>query len=138
MKAYIVYYSATGNTETLAHAIMNHLEDKGVDASNHFVMDVQVDDVLDGDLYFLGCPAMGVEEIDEYDFRPFYEDLKPHLEGKRVVLFGSYDWGDGEWMDLWENETREAGAEVCFTFKANMEPSEEDLDDLRLKVDALV
>ena len=137
MKTSIVFYSATGNTETMANYILGILEDKGQDVTIDFVGDVQAGDVADSDLIVLGSPAMSNEDVEDYEFRPFFDELKPSLENKNVILFGSYDWGDGEWMDNWSRETLEANANILATFIAQLEPSEEDFSVIDEKLNAL-
>ena len=85
------------------------------------------------DVIALGCPAMGDEVLEEGDFEPFFADLEGKLSGKKVALFGSYDWGDGQWMRDWFDRTRNAGADLCQEegLIANNEPDEEALDACR-------
>lgn len=49
-----------------------------------------------------GCPSMGAEQLEESEFEPMFSDCEPKLKGKRIALFGSYGWGDGQWMRDWE------------------------------------
>ena len=74
--------------------------------------DADVDKALSYDVLALGCPAMGDEELEEGEFEPFFSDLEGKLSGKKVALFGSYDWGDGEWMRTWCGRAKDAGAEL--------------------------
>ena len=71
--------------------------------------DVSADAVKALDAAALGCPAMGAEELEETEFAPMFDALKPALAGKAVGLFGSYGWGDGEWMRTWEEDCGSAG-----------------------------
>lgn len=137
MKTSIVYYSATGNTEMMANHLLGFFEDKGFTVSMDYVSDITVDDVSDSELLVLGSPAMGVEEIEEYEFRPFFDDLKPFLPGKKVILFGSYDWGEGEWMDAWQDEAKEAGADVIATLIVNLDPDMEALEAINEVLNAI-
>ena len=130
MKVNIVYYTATGNTEEMAQHIQSVLEDQGMNVRSHYVSDISPEDALDADLLVLGSPAMGVEEIEEYEFRPFFDEISSDLEGKNVILFGSYDWGDGEWMDTWSEETESFGANVLARIKVVMDPDAEDLEEI--------
>ena len=104
MKQVIVYWSGTGNTEDIANKIK---EDLGCDLFN--VSSANVDDVLAYDTIILGCPAMGAEELEEEEFKPFYDELMKKAKNKNIALFGSYGWGDGEWMRLWANEVKGLG-----------------------------
>ena len=107
MKQVIVYWSGTGNTEDIANKIK---DDLGCDIFN--VSDANVDDVLGYDVIILGCPAMGAEELEDGEFKPFYDSLMPGAQGKKIALFGSYGWGDGEWMRNWCDEVRSFGCEL--------------------------
>lgn len=111
-KAVIIYWSATGNTESMAMAIERGIRNNISDVSITQVAQATTDMVEVADLVVLGCPAMGVEELEEYEFAPFYEEIKSLLSGKKVALFGSYDWGDGEWMRNWEEDVKSTGADL--------------------------
>ncbi len=95
----IVYWTGTGNTEDIAKKIQGDL---GCDLFN--VSEASVSDVLNYDSIILGCPAMGAEELEEDEFKPFYESVMQSIGDKKVALFGSYGWGNGEWMRNWEQE----------------------------------
>lgn len=111
MKALIVYWSGTGNTRGMAEAIADGVKAEGWEADVFSVSDFGGG--FDGyDKIFLGCPAMGGEELEESEFLPFYEKSKAALSGRQVGLFGSYGWGDGEWMRNWEAKCREDGANL--------------------------
>ena len=99
MKKIVVYWSGTGNTEEIANKIA---ADLGCDALN--VNATTPADVLENDLIVFGCPAMGAEELEDTEFKPFYEEVMASIGDKKVALFGSYGWGDGEWMRNWEAE----------------------------------
>lgn len=114
MSKIIIYWTGTGNTEAIANKLA---EDLGIEARN--VDSITVDEALAYDLVIFGCPAMGAEELEDSTFRPFYDEYKSKKENARVALFGSYDWGDGEWLRLWEAEAKEAGEEVLGTLKVN-------------------
>ena len=83
-------------------------------------------DKLDGyDAYAFGCPAMGSEELEADEFEPMWDEVEPQLAGRKVALFGSYDWADGEWMDLWRERTEAAGVEPVDTVIAKDYPDDE-------------
>lgn len=116
MKISIIYYSQTGNTEQMANLI-----NQGALSNNHevtmlSVSDASLEDIMNSDIVVLGCPSMGVEVLEEYEFEPFYQSIAPNLAGKRVELFGSYDWGDGEWMRNWQEDVLNNNAYI------NLEP----------------
>lgn len=111
-KIYVVYWTQTGNTGEMAQAVAKGIISSGKEAEVLEVTGVRAEELKDCSAIALGCPAMGAEVLEEVDFEPFFEDLEPHLAGKKVALFGSYGWGDGEWMRNWVERTVNAGAEV--------------------------
>ena len=60
--------------------------------------------------FALGCPAMGAEVLEEGEMEPFVMEVEGFAQGKRIGLFGSYGWGDGQWMRDWEDRMKAAGA----------------------------
>ena len=76
--------------------------DLGCDAFS--VSAISASDALENDLIIFGCPAMGAEELEDAEFKPFYDEVMASIGDKKVALFGSYGWGDGEWMRNWEAE----------------------------------
>jgi len=103
-KVAVIYWSGTGHTEAMAEAVA-----KGADGVLLTCAEVPEDVAAQYDAFALGCPAMGSEELEEDEFGPLFEKLAPSLAGKKVALFGSYGWGDGEWMRTWEDNCRAAG-----------------------------
>ena len=102
----VIYWSGTGNTEAMAKAV---LKGAGVGAELFSVSDFDERKIDSFDAFALGCPAMGSETLEDGEFEPFFENIKASLAGKKVALFGSYGWGDGEWMRSWEASCAEAG-----------------------------
>ena len=109
-KIAVVYWSGTGNTETMANAVAEGAKNAGADVSVYTPEDFSADLVADFDAIAFGCPAMGAEVLEETEFEPMFSDCESKLSGKKVALFGSYGWGDGEWMRNWEDTCRSAGA----------------------------
>lgn len=107
MKVAVIYWSGTGNTEAMANAVLEGAKAAGADAKLFTCSDFNLADAASYDAFALGCPAMGAEELEDSEFLPLYNDIKPSLAGKKVALFGSYGWGGGEWMKIWEAD--------CFT-----------------------
>ncbi len=107
-KTAIIYWSSTGNTEAMANAI----KEGAASADLFSVSDISADAAAEYDNLILGCPAMGSEQLEESEFEPFFEELKAKLSGKNVALFGSYDWGDGEWMRTWADAVKATGANL--------------------------
>lgn len=124
MKTAVIYWSGTGNTEQMAMAVA---EGAGADL---FKVSEFNGKIADYDRIALGCPAMGAEELEETEFEPFFASIEGELSGKTVGLFGSYGWGDGEWMRSWVDRTTGAGATVLDGegLMANEAPSDEDLE----------
>ncbi len=108
MKVTIIYWSGTGNTEIMANAVADGAKAAGADAEVLHVSDAGIQ-VLQSDAVLFGCPAMGAEELEDSEFDPFFSLVESSLTGKKVGLFGSYDWGDGEWMRAWQQRVENAG-----------------------------
>lgn len=109
-KMAVVYWSGTGNTETMAKAVAEGARAAGADVQLVTAADFDAAqlDALDGVAF--GCPAMGCEQLEENEFEPMFAACTGKLGGKRVGLFGSYGWGNGEWMQEWEETCRSSGA----------------------------
>lgn len=109
-KVAIVYWSGTGNTEALANAVAEGVAEKGSCADVLTSRDFDENKVAQYDTFAFGCPAMGGEELEDREFEPMFSAVLPKLNGKKVGLFGSFGWGDGEWMRNWQETTRNSGA----------------------------
>ena len=109
-KVAIVFWSATGNTETMANCIA---EGAGAAATIVPCADMTPAKLGEFDVVAFGCPAMGAEQLEESEFEPMFAGLEGSLNGKKVALFGSYGWGDGEWMREWEKRVTDAGAKLA-------------------------
>lgn len=127
MKTAVIYWSGTGNTEAMANAVA---EGAGVDA---LTVSEFSDNIADFDAIAFGCPAMGAEVLEEEEFDPFFTGIESELSGKTVLLFGSYGWGDGEWMRNWADRVKAAGANLLGDegYTANEAPSDDDLAKLK-------
>lgn len=134
----IVYWSGTGNTEEMAHALEAGVAEAGGTATAAAVADFSADDVATYDALAFGCPAMGSEELESDEFEPVWDACKDVLGDRPVVLFGSYDWGVGEWMETWKAGAEDAGLRVVATVIANNAPDDEALDALKAAAKALV
>ena len=111
-KVAIVYWSGTGNTEEMANKVAEGAKAAGAEVEVISADDFDGTDISSFDGVAFGCPAMGDEELEDGEFEPFFSDLEGKLSGKKVALFGSYDWGDGEWMRTWCGRAKDAGAEL--------------------------
>ena len=108
----IVYWSGTGNTEAMAKLIEQGAASTGAQCVTKPVDQASPDDVASADVCVFGCPSMGDEKLEDGEFEPFLSTVSDKVSGKKVALFGSYGWGNGEWMRDWEQRMKEAGAEL--------------------------
>ena len=113
-KAAVIFWSQTGNTEQMANAIADGIREGGMEVDVLNVADTTPADAVKYAKIALGCPAMGAEVLEETEFDPFFTELESKISGLKVALFGSYGWGDGEWMRSWEKDCDDAGINrVC-------------------------
>ena len=125
-KLAVIYWSGTGNTRTMAEAVAEGAREAGADVS--LLTCAEVNGISPYDAVALGCPAMGTEELEDSEFLPMLESIEPALIGKKVALFGSYGWGDGEWMRTWEARCAEKGITLAAaSVMANEAPDEDAL-----------
>ncbi|MDO4633927.1 MAG: flavodoxin [Eubacteriales bacterium] len=111
-KAAVVYWSGSGNTEEMAKKILEGAKAAGAEAEL-FEADGFTAAMAEGfDALAFGCPAMGDEELEDTVFLPMFESCEEVLKSKKVILFGSYGWGDGEWMRSWESSCEEKGIKL--------------------------
>ena len=122
----IVYWSGTGSTEKMANFIAKGIEENGGETQVIDVSSANSDIFNDEEIIILGCPAMGAEVLEESEFEPFIESISSKVSGKKAVLFGSYDWGDGEWMRDWTDRMKNYGCDVIFDGLIIREASEDD------------
>lgn len=111
-KIYVVYWTQTGNTQTMAEAIGKGIEEAGKKAEVAEVNSVSPGVLKEAEVFALGCPAMGAEVLEEAEMEPFVSEIEAFVSGKTIALFGSYGWGDGEWMRDWVERMSSAGAAV--------------------------
>ena len=127
-KIAVVYWSGTGNTEQMAFAVLEGAKENGTDAVLFQASEFDASMMDSYDAVAFGCPAMGAEVLEEDEFQPLFDSCETKLSGKKIALFGSYGWGDGEWMRDWEETCKRAGAElVCDSVICNDAPDEEAL-----------
>ena len=127
-KVAVVFWSATGNTETMANCVAEGANGTIVPCS-----EMNAAKLAEFDAVAFGCPAMGAEQLEESEFEPMFAGLEGSLNGKKVALFGSYDWGDGQWMRDWAQRTDSAGANVYQDegLILHLTPDEEGLEQCR-------
>ena len=109
-KVAVVYWSGTGNTEAMANAVAEGAKENGAEVSVLTSAEFDSSQVDNYDAIAFGCPAMGAEELEDSEFLPMFEDCEPKLKDKKIALFGSYGWGNGEWMRTWEESCTSDGA----------------------------
>ena len=130
MSIAVVYWSGTGNTQAMAEAVVKGIVEGGAEAELLSVDQADASEIARGDVFALGCPSMGAEELEESEMEPFVQDLEGTVSGKNILLFGSYGWGDGEWMRTWEERMKAEGAVLIggSGVIANEAPDEEALN----------
>ncbi|RVU55182.1 flavodoxin [Anaerosphaera multitolerans] len=129
-KVNVIYWSGTGNTEAMASAIAKGAEDAGAEVRIIPVGSATENDVKDVEHLAFGCPAMGAEELEETEMRPYMDLVNPLLSGKNVLIFGSYEWADGEWMKLWQEEIEDTGCKlVADGFAAYDNPDDDAIEE---------
>ena len=111
-KIYVVFWTQGGNTQAMAEAIGEGIREAGKEAEVVFVTGANLDELKAAPKFALGCPAMGAEVLEESEMEPFVCDVEGFASGKKIALFGSYGWGDGEWMRNWVDQMKNAGADV--------------------------
>ena len=122
----IIYWSQTGNTEKVAELIKKGIELEGKNAELVQVSNIKTEDVKKEEILIIGCPACGVETLDETEMEPFISSLEGEIDGKKVALFGSYGWGTGEWMEAWQERMQSYGATLI---SDGLIVNEEEIDD---------
>lgn len=139
-KVIVAYWSQTGNTEAMANAVGEGIVAAGGAADVIPVSAASVDELKEAPAFALGCPAMGAEVLEESEMEPFVAEVEKIAAGKKIALFGSYGWGDGQWMRDWEERMNAAGATVVNGegVTAHEAPDKEALDACRNLGRALV
>lgn len=137
-KLAVVYWSGTGNTEAMANAVAEGAKAKGAEVTALTAAEFSPDLLDSFDTVAFGCPAMGAEVLEETEFEPMFSACEAKLGGKRIALFGSYGWGDGEWMRNWAETCKDDGAVMACDFViCNEAPDDDALDDCKALGEAL-
>lgn len=122
-KVAVVYWSGTGNTEAMASSVLEGAKEQGAEAVLLTAVEFDASMMDTFDAIAFGCPSMGAEQLEESEFEPMFSSCEAMLKGKRIALFGSYGWGDGEWMRSWEETCLSDGAVlVCDSVICNESP----------------
>lgn len=111
-KIYVIFWTQGGNTQAMSEAVAEGIREGGKEAEVIYVGSVSADVLKDQPVFALGCPAMGAEVLEESEMEPFVAEVETFASGKKIGLFGSYGWGDGEWMRDWVDRMNGAGATV--------------------------
>lgn len=131
-KVAVVYWTGTGNTETMANAVVEGVKSTGAEVELFFSDDFNASMMNDYDSIGFGCPAMGDEVLEEMSFEPMFTDCEADLKNRKIAIFGSYEWNNGEWMEDWENRCNDASANLIYPpLPAYDDPDEEALNKCR-------
>ncbi len=125
-KAAVVFWSSTGNTESMANSVLEGAKQAGAQAELISAADFSVQRAAEFDAIAFGCPAMGAEVLEEDEFQPMWDSVKSALSDKKIALFGSWGWGDGEWMQDWEKDAAQAGITLAVPSVICQETPEDD------------
>ena len=138
-KLAIVFWSGTGNTQQMANCIAEGAREAGSQVELLGPEDFSAGRLSEFDVVAFGCPAMGAEQLEEDSFEPMFSALEDSLAGKKIALFGSFGWGDGEWMRTWESDCDSAGLNlVCESVICTETPDDAALEACRALGKALV
>ena len=125
-KIAVVYWSSTGNTQAMALAVAEGAKNAGAEVTLYPAVEFSASRMDEFDAVAFGCPAMGCEVLEDMEFEPMFQECEPKLSVKKIALFGSYGWGDGEWMHNWEDTCRNDGANlVCESVICQDTPDDE-------------
>lgn len=125
-KVAVVYWSGTGNTEAMAASVAEGIKEKGAEATLLTAAEFDASMMDNFDAVAFGCPSMGAEQLEESEFEPMFSACEPKLKDKKIALFGSYGWGDGEWMRTWEEICAADGAVLaCDSVICNDAPDDD-------------
>lgn len=129
-KVAVVFWSGTGNTEAMAAAVASGVQENGGDVSLFTSAEFSPEKMDEFDAFAFGCPAMGSEVLEESEFEPLFSSC--NIKDKKIALFGSYGWGDGEWMRNWEENCKNEGATlVCDSVICNDAPDDEAVESCK-------
>ncbi len=110
----VVYWSGTGNTAMMAEKVVRGVRSCGAEAVLYTASQFDSGMMDEYDAIAFGCPSMGAEQLEESEFEPMFSRCEPKLKGRKIALFGSYGWGDGEWMKMWEDTCISDGALLAY------------------------
>lgn len=138
-KIAVVYWSGTGNTQAMADAVVDGAKNAGAEVEVLGPSQFNTEKMSEYDAVAFGCPAMGAEVLEEGEFDPMFTNIESALSGKKIALFGSYGWGDGQWMRDWEDRCNKAGAKLATdSVMANDAPDDNAISECKSLGAALV
>ena len=138
-KTAVVYWSGTGNTQMMAEKVAEGVRAAGAEADVYNCTEFSADLMDNYEAVAFGCPSMGSEQLEDTEFEPVFTECEAKLSGKVIGLFGSYGWGDGEWMRTWESDCDSAGVNlVCESVICTETPDDAALEACRALGKALV
>ena len=108
----VVYWTGSGNTQAMADSVANGINGAGGQAEVTTFDAITPDQAAAEAVIAFGCPAMGAEVLEEGTVEPFMAEYETKCSGKKVALFGSYGWGDGQWMRDWQDRLVAGGATI--------------------------
>ena len=111
-KVYVIFWTQGGNTGQMAQAVGEGVTSEGKEVIYLQPGEAKVEELKNVAGFAMGCPAMGDEVLEESEMEPFVAEAEAIVKGKTVALFGSYGWGDGQWMRDWTQRMKNAGATV--------------------------
>ncbi|MGG5462697.1 flavodoxin [Clostridium sp. B9] len=131
-KVSVIYWSNGGNVEVLANTIADELESLGAEVLIKHVSNAKLEDVTEADAVALGSPSMDNNRIEQYDMEPFVNQLKltPN-EGKKMILFGSYGWDNGEFMVEWVKRMKDYGFDIQGSLAVNESPNDDEINSAK-------
>ena len=131
-KVAVVYWSGTWNTQMMADAVADGAKGAGAEVTLLTASEFGKDKVSGYDSIAFGCPAMGAEVLEEAEFDPMFSEVETSISGKKVALFGSYGWGDGQWMRDWEDRCSTAGINLATeSVTANNAPDDDAIEQCK-------
>lgn len=131
-KVSIIYWSNGGNVEVLANTIAESAKMHGAVVTIKHVQDATIEDVTTADAVAFGSPSMDNNRIEQHEMEPFIKEFKllPN-NNKKVVLFGSYGWDDGQFMKDWVVRMKDYQFDVIANIAVKESPSDEELEIAR-------
>lgn len=138
-KVAVIYWSGTGNTEEMTNAIADRLKEKEIDIDIYQASGFDASKLADYDGFAFGCPAMGDESLEDGEFEPMFESVESKLDSKPVVIFGSYEWNDGQWMLDWQERCKNSNINLASDGLAvYSSPEDDDIESCQDLADDLI